>query len=109
MITVLFATNHKALAHYSAYFVGDLHATFITFETPLSGMSMNPARTFGPAFHAAYWSGLWIYFVVPALGMLLAGEVFLRVRGGAPPYRARLYHDKGKRCMFRHADPPTVR
>jgi aquaporin Z len=109
MTTVLFVTNHKALAHYSAYFVGALYATFITFESPLSGMSMNPARTFGPAFHASYWNGLWIYFIAPALGMLVAGEVFLRVRRGAGPYCAKLFHDNGKRCIFRHEDPTAVR
>jgi aquaporin Z len=105
----LFVTNHKALADYSAYFVGALYATFITFESPLSGMSMNPARTFGPAFHASYWNGLWIYFIAPALGMLAAGEVFLRVRRGARPYCAKLYHDNSKRCIFRHEGPKTVR
>jgi aquaporin Z len=55
MITVLFATNHKRLAPYTAYCVGVLVATYFTFEAPLSGMSTNPARTFGSALHANYW------------------------------------------------------
>jgi hypothetical protein len=80
MITVLFATNHKKLASYTAYFVGVLVATYFTFEAPLSGMSTNPARTFGSALHANYWHALWIYFIAPSMGMLAAGEVFLRVR-----------------------------
>ena len=46
MVTVLFTTNHETLARYNPYFVGALYAIYITFETPLSGMSMNPARTF---------------------------------------------------------------
>ena len=37
----------------------------LAFEAPLSGMSMNPARTFGSAFHADYWHALWIYFLAP--------------------------------------------
>jgi glycerol uptake facilitator-like aquaporin len=78
MITVLFATNHKRLASYTAYFVGVLIATYFTFEAPLSGMSTNPARTFGSALHANYWHALWIYFIAPSMGMLAAGEVFLR-------------------------------
>src|SRR5438309_1647652 len=52
IVTVLFATNHKRLAPYTAYFVGVLIATYFTFEAPLSGMSTNPARTFGSALHA---------------------------------------------------------
>lgn len=103
MITVLFATNQKRLAPYTAYFVGILIATYYTFEAPLSGMSTNPARTFGSAIHANYWHALWIYFIAPSLGMLAAGELFLRVRGGAAPYCAKLHHANRERCIFHHA------
>src|SRR5438094_860766 len=102
MITILFLTNRVTLARYTPYFVGALYAIYITFESPLSGMSMNPARTFGSAFHAGYWHGLWIYFIAPTLGMLAAAEVFLRVRGGAAPFCAKLYHANNKRCIFHH-------
>ena len=102
MITVLFVTNRKKLAPYTAYFVGVLIATYITFEAPLSGMSTNPARTFGSAVHANYWHALWIYFIAPSLGMLAAAEVFLRLRDGAAPYCAKLHHANSKRCIFRH-------
>src|SRR5579862_3531660 len=54
MTTVLLVTNHEALARYTPYFVGSLYVVNITFETPLSGMSMNPARTFGPAAYGGY-------------------------------------------------------
>ena len=103
MITVLFATNHKRLAPYTAYFVGILIANYYTFEAPLSGMSTNPARTFGSALHANYWHALWIYFIAPSMGMLAAGEVFLRVRRGAAPYCAKLHHANKERCIFHHA------
>ena len=110
MITVLFATNRKRLAPYTAYFVGVLIATYFTFEAPLSGMSTNPARTFGSALHANYWHAMWIYFIAPTLGMSCAAEVFLRVRGGAAPYCAKLYHANDKRCIFHHTQegrPPS--
>jgi aquaporin Z len=102
MITVLFVSSRETLARYTPYFVGVLYATFITFESPLSGMSMNPARTFGSAFHASYWHALWIYFVAPTLGMLVAAEVFLRARGSIPPYCAKLHHANNERCIFHH-------
>jgi aquaporin Z len=102
MLTVLIISNHSTLARYTPYFVGALYALYITFETPLSGMSMNPARSFGSAFHAAYWHAIWIYFIAPTLGMLGAAEVFLRSRGGVPPYCAKLHHANNKRCIFRH-------
>ena len=102
MITILIATNHRRLAPYTPYLVGSLYALNITFETPLSGMSMNPARTFGPAAYAGYWHTLWIYFVAPTAGMLAAAAVFLRARHGAPPFCAKLHHANNKRCIFRH-------
>ena len=100
MLTVLFVSNHDNFARYTPYFVGALYAIYTTFETPLSGMSMNPARTFGSAFHASYWHALWLYFLAPTLGMLVAAEVFLRARSGIGPYCAKLYHANNKRCIF---------
>lgn len=107
MITILLISNRERLAPYTPYFVGVLYATFITFETPLSGMSMNPARTFASAFLARYWHALWIYFAAPMLGMLAAAEVFLRARGGVAPYCAKLHHANTKRCIFRHGSGTT--
>jgi aquaporin Z len=102
MAAILFATNNEKLARYTPYFVGALYFVYLMFETPLSGMSMNPARSFGSAFRAGYWHAIWIYFVAPALGMLCAAELFLRARGGRGSYCAKLDHGKNKRCIFRH-------
>lgn len=82
-----------------------LTAVYIAFESPLSGMSTNPARTFGPAVYARYWHALWIYFVAPPLGMLAAGQVFLGVRESTGPHCAKLHHDNDKRCIFCHSGP----
>jgi len=85
MITILFTTNHKRLAPYAAYANGALLAVYYTPEAPLSGMSTNPARTFGSDLHANYWHALWVYLVAPSIGMIIGGEVFLRCRKGAYP------------------------
>jgi aquaporin Z len=82
--------------------VGGLYAVFIALEAPLSGMSMNPARTFGPALLGSYWHSLWIYFLAPTLGMLLAAELFLSLRCGIGPYCAKLHDANHERCVFRH-------
>lgn len=102
MITVLLGTQHERLAPYTPYFVGLLYAVHITFETSLSGMSMNPPRTFGPAAYGGYWHALWIYFVAPTVGMLAAAEVFLWARRGTLPHCAKLHHANDKRCIFHH-------
>jgi aquaporin Z len=106
MSTILVASNRETLARYTPYLVGVLYATFITIESPLSGMSMNPARSFGPALHTGYWHAIWLYFAAPTLGMLVAAEVFLRSRGGFQPYCAKLHHANNERCIFRHGPAP---
>ena len=103
MIGILFASNREAVARYTPYLVGALYAMFITFEAPLSGMSMNPARTFGSAFRAGYWQAFWIYLIAPTLGMLAGAEIVLRARRGIGPYCAKLHHDNDKRCIFQHS------
>lgn len=102
MLTVLFASNDKVFSRYTPHFVGALYAIFITLETPLSGMSMNPARTFASAFLGGYWHALWLYFVAPTAGMMVAAEFFLKMRGGIGPYCAKLHHANNTRCIFRH-------
>ena len=81
MTVLLFVSNHDNLARYTPYVAGALIATYITFEAPLSGMSTNPARTFGSAFYARCWRGIWIYFTAPPLGMLGAAEFFCELVG----------------------------
>jgi aquaporin Z len=63
-------------------------------------MSMNPARTFGPALVAQMWDGLWVYFTAPPLGMLMAAQGYLRLRGPAAVECAKLDHQNEKRCIF---------
>ena len=82
-------------------FAGTLVAIYITFEAPLSGMSMNPARTFGSAVGGNIWTALWIYFAAPPLGMLLAAEAYLRLAGAHKVFCAKLHHHNDQRCIFR--------
>ena len=76
-------------------------ALYITFEAPLSGMSMNPARTVASALPAHVWTGVWIYFIAPPLGMLLAAEVYLLWRGQGSVLCCKLHHENDSRCIFR--------
>ncbi len=78
MLTVLYVSNHTTLSPFTGLFAGFLVATYIAFEAPFSGMSMNPARTFASALPSGTWKGFWIYIVVPPLGMLAAAELFLK-------------------------------
>lgn len=100
MTVVLFATNHPKLARFTGLFAGALVASYISLEAPISGMSMNPARSFGSAVVAWLWNGHWIYLTAPPLGMLLAAEVYLRVRGTHAVLCAKLHHQNDRRCIF---------
>jgi aquaporin Z len=83
-------------------------ALFITVEGPLSGMSMNPARTLGSALFARDWTALWVYFIAPPIGMLGAAELYLRQRGREAVFCAKLHHQNGKRCIFCEARRATA-
>lgn len=98
MSVVLNVSSREKLARFTGVAAGILVATFITFEAPLSGMSMNPARTLGSAWNAHLWTGIWIYLLVPPLAMLSAAELFLATR--APSGCAKLNHAAGVRCIF---------
>jgi aquaporin Z len=101
MTVVLRVSNTKKLARWTGLFAGALVATYITFESPISGMSMNPARTFGSAFGAQVWMSLWIYLIAPPLGMLAAAELYQRMKAGRAMACAKLHHHNKKRCIFR--------
>ena len=105
MSAILFASDHAVIAPYTHYVAAVLIAVYIAFESPLSGMSTNPARTFGPAVYSCCWLALWIYFSAPPLGMIAAAELFLLAREGKDPYCAKLNHQNDKRCIFRHSGP----
>jgi aquaporin Z len=101
MSVVLTVSNTKRLARWTGLFAGALVAAYITFEAPISGMSMNPARTLSSAVGAHSWMSLWIYFVAPSAGMLLAAEVYQRLNLRRAVACAKLHHYNNQRCIFR--------
>jgi len=100
MTVILRVSNHDRFAAWTGLCAGLLVATYITLEAPLSGMSMNPARTFASALGAHEWTALWIYFTAPPLGMLLAAEVYVRTRGSDAVFCAKLHHQNSEPCIF---------
>jgi len=76
IVTVLFSSNSKKIAPFTGYLVGIFLTLAITFTAPLSGMSINPARTVASALAANVWNGWWIYFISPVSAMLLGGYFY---------------------------------
>ncbi len=81
MTVVLHVSNHRALVALHRLCAGVLVCVYITVEAPVSGMSLNPARSLGPALLTREFDSLWIYSAGPLTGMLLAAEAFVRGRG----------------------------
>jgi aquaporin Z len=100
-LTVLVVSNHANLSRFTPYFAASLVAAYITFEAPFSGMSMNPARTFGSALPTHMFHALWIYFVAPPLAMLIAAELYVRASSARSVYCAKFHHANSQRCIFR--------
>lgn len=101
MTVVLHVSNTMQLARYTGIFAGAMVMTWISIEAPISGMSMNPARTFGSALASGEWKYIWVYFTGPPAGMLLAAELYLRRRGAHRVLCAKLHHHNNKRCIFK--------
>lgn len=100
MMVVLFASNSKRATHLTPFLAGTLVAIYIAIESPISGMSMNPARTLGSALVAGEWRSWWIYFTAPTIAMLGAAGVFLWTSGPKKVLCAKLDHSGGGRCIF---------
>jgi len=101
MAVILNVSNSRKFSRYTGLAAGTTVMLFITFEAPLSGMSMNPARSFASDFVGMQWQSIWIYFTAPLIGMLSAAEMFVHTRGLHSVICAKLNHSGNARCIFR--------
>lgn len=62
-----------------ALYIGGIIAVAMLLAVPVTGASINPARTFGPALLGGYWNTHWLYWLAPLLGGTAAGLVYDRV------------------------------
>lgn len=101
LLSVLALTNQPGLKHLAPFAVGALLTAYITLEAPISGMSINPARTLASAIPAGRFTGLWIYMTAPTLGMLAAAWTYAAATGPEGIACAKLNHSGQHRCIFR--------
>jgi aquaporin Z len=83
LVTVILntATGYRSIGHNAALAVGATIALLGLFASPISGASMNPARSLGPDIVANKFTGWWVYLVGPPLGAMLAVTLIYVVRG----------------------------
>ena len=100
MSVVLWTSNRPRFAPYTSYCVGVLISLYVVLFAPVSGFSINPARTVGSAVFAHTWTAVWVYFTAPLVGMLAAAEVYLQSFGADRILCAKLHPDAKYPCPF---------
>lgn len=83
LVIMAVATDSRVADGFAGLAVG-FTVGFCALLGPLTGASMNPARSLGPAVAGGGWTGHWIYWAAPITGMLAAGWVYDRLRTGVP-------------------------
>jgi aquaporin Z len=100
MGVVLYASNHRFLTRLTPVFVALLTVLYYAVSSSIAGYSVNPARSFASALFAWIWRGIWIYFVAPGLGMLIAATIYVKLMGSNSVYCAKIFHDLQSTCPF---------
>jgi aquaporin NIP len=80
-VVMAVATDTRAVGEAAALAIGGTVGLDALFGGPISGASMNPARSLGPALAAGTFESLWIYLLAPPLGAALGTLAYQVVRG----------------------------
>jgi MIP family channel proteins len=80
-VIVSVATDTRAVGQAAALAIGGTVALEALFAGPISGASMNPARSLAPALVSGTWTAQWLYVVGPIVGALLGGFAYQFIRG----------------------------
>jgi aquaporin Z len=100
LILTVLAVSSSRRPRLTGLAAATLVAAWILLEAPLSGMSMNPARSVASALPSGIWTGGWIYWLAPPCGMLLAAETFGAITRGRAQHCAKLDHPPDVPCIF---------
>ena len=77
---------------------------------PISGSSLNPARSFGPALVSWFWRDQWVYYLASPIVALLAVFLFrsLSLVGINDVLTAKMFHAPRYRCIFKNVKAPQL-
>ncbi|MCB0404862.1 MAG: aquaporin [Bdellovibrionales bacterium] len=81
-VIIAVATDTRAVGTMAGMAIGGIVSVAAYVGGPLTGASMNPARSLAPALFEHRMGGLWVYFLGPALGTVVAALVYEWIRGG---------------------------
>jgi aquaporin Z len=98
---ILYCVNTPRLARLTPVLAGTLVVLLVFVEAPVSGTSLNPARSIAPALLAGVFENQWLYLVAPPAGAALAVWLHGRLTGARPAAGcAKLFHTERYRCIF---------
>ena len=80
-VIIAVATDTRAVGAAAAIAIGGTVGLDALFGGPVTGASMNPARSLGPALAAGEWRDFWVYLAGPVIGAALGAFAYQLVRG----------------------------
>ena len=109
LVLAIFAfLSEKRLIRWTPLMTWLLVATLVWLGAPISGTSLNPARSFGPSLISWFWSFQWLYWTAPPLGGLTAVALFHFLGSGRPVLTAKIFHVPHYRCIFKNVHVPHL-
>jgi len=107
VLTILLFVSRMRTARWTPLAVWVVVAVLVWQGAPLTGTSLNPARSVGPAFVALNFQNLWVYLIGPPVGAAAAAFLVM-TRTRLRPVTAKLFHDPAYRSIFMHDEPTTI-
>jgi aquaporin NIP len=91
-VIISVATDTRAVGELAALAIGATVALDALWGGPISGASMNPARSFGPALIANTWQDHWVFWLGPILGAILGAFAYQLLRTPLPQDTTTVRH-----------------
>lgn len=98
MTMILITSNHAKTSKYTGLIAGFFVMAYVILSGPISGFSMNPARSIASAIPSGHYSSIWIYLTAPFIGMFSAAALYQYYKGVV--HCAKMHHSKFYQCIF---------
>ncbi len=107
VLSIFIFVSNQRLMRWTPLMTWLLVATMVWLGAAISGTSVNPARSFGPALLTWFWQDQWLYWIAPPLGAMIAVGAFrLLAMGEREILTAKLFHVPHYRCIFKNIRVP---